>query len=215
MTEAPAMAPPLWARRWPTALTGEILLMTARATETVGLIWAPDTGRKIVLRVIIASPDVSPQYTWTPQTSHISHLTAPGYHLNMEMIQRSWFTLLWCARRWRRFCGARYQQYVEKWRDALSGQSPPERECPEIKKSEVWSNRCHVTRWRERIDLNVRSEIYWKWYLFANKDLLCRRPFWHNWFRLNPAGFIEILIMKEKKGRILISLLSPDYVYNL
>ena len=45
----------------PIARTGEILLMTARATETAGLMWAPDTGRKIVLRVIMARPELSPQ----------------------------------------------------------------------------------------------------------------------------------------------------------
>ena len=38
--------------------------MRAAARDTAGLMWAPDTGRKIVASVSIASPELSPQYTF-------------------------------------------------------------------------------------------------------------------------------------------------------
>ena len=47
----------------PTARTGDTLRMRAAATEMAGLICAPDTGRKMLVRVIMARPEVRPQYT--------------------------------------------------------------------------------------------------------------------------------------------------------
>ena len=38
--------------------------MVAADTETAGLMCAPDTGRKMVVRVATASPATSPQYAW-------------------------------------------------------------------------------------------------------------------------------------------------------
>ena len=38
--------------------------MRAVARDTAGLMCAPDTGRKIVVSVNIASPELRPQYTW-------------------------------------------------------------------------------------------------------------------------------------------------------
>ena len=41
--------------------------MSAAAREMAGLMCAPDTGRKIVVRVNIASPELRPEYTWGGQ----------------------------------------------------------------------------------------------------------------------------------------------------
>ena len=53
----------------PRARAGETLLMSAVARDTAGLMWAPDTGRKIVVRVSIASPELRPQYTFKEKLS--------------------------------------------------------------------------------------------------------------------------------------------------
>ena len=38
--------------------------MRAAATLRAGLMWAPDTGRKTVVRAAMASPATRPQYTF-------------------------------------------------------------------------------------------------------------------------------------------------------
>ena len=48
--------------------------MSAVARDTAGLMWAPDTGRKIVVRVSIASPELRPQYTFTLKLVHFKPL---------------------------------------------------------------------------------------------------------------------------------------------
>ena len=49
----------------PTALTTETRLVMAAAREVAGLTCAPDTGGKMVVRQLMASPQLSPLYTCT------------------------------------------------------------------------------------------------------------------------------------------------------
>ena len=46
--------------------------MSAVARDTAGLMWAPDTGRKIMVRVSIASPELRPQYTFRFKLVHFN-----------------------------------------------------------------------------------------------------------------------------------------------
>ena len=45
------------------ALSGDTRWMMAAERERAGLMWAPDTGRKMVARVAVASPATRPQYS--------------------------------------------------------------------------------------------------------------------------------------------------------
>ena len=46
-------------------------------------------------------------------------------HLDVKKIKRSGIGFVWGCGRCRRFCDRRYQENIEKWRDALRGQSSP------------------------------------------------------------------------------------------
>ena len=105
----------------------QLTWMVAADTETAGVMCAPDTGRKMVVRVATASPATSPQYAWLVTCEHqpISAqycgvcVVAPPmrgeYHLAAV-----------------RAGGGHQadQQRVEEGGDTLRGQRAPEREGP-------------------------------------------------------------------------------------